>query len=141
MIPGEQSDGFSLIELLVVVALTSILAIGATLALPRSRAVIDQSVADFEGDVQDLSWRAMLSGTDHALAPAGTGWHLMMRKTDGSWTELADRAYPGLSVAGSRVVLHSDGRVGAGALELRDDEDVTQCTAQGGGRAQCRVDK
>ena len=71
--PGAQA-GFSLIELMVVVAITSILAVGATLALGRGGDPDSDAVAALEAQAADLRARAMLTGAVHRLEMQAGGW-------------------------------------------------------------------
>lgn len=129
--PATSSAGFSLIEVMVVVAITSVLALGATLILP-GRDGAEKMRAAFLSDAEDMRMRAMLSGDDHAIAADATGWTRERRAADG-WTTL-DRRSARIG-QGGRLVFHADGRVTGAAIGIGA---ATLCAAGDNGGVTCR---
>lgn len=77
--------GFSLIEMLIVVAVLAILSIGAGLATGRGAAPVESDAAALERVHAQLRSRAILSRAPQALALAATGWAVLRRDPEGEW--------------------------------------------------------
>jgi prepilin-type N-terminal cleavage/methylation domain-containing protein len=122
----SASDGFSLIELMVTVAIVSVLAIGATLALPRSSAS-ERASAELVALTREVRLKAMLSGEVHRITPDGAALSIA---TSGETVRVN-----GLRVEGDALILTPDGWVEGGPLRL---EGGAVCAVDNTGRVSCR---
>ena len=122
----SASDGFSLIELMVTVAIVSVLAIGATLVLPRASAS-ERASAELVALAREVRLKAMLSGEVHRISPDGTALSVA--------TSGATSPVNGLRGEGNALTFTPDGLVEGGPLRLADG---TVCGAFSTGRVTCR---
>lgn len=108
---GNESDGFSLIELLVVVAVVSVLAIGTALVLPI-RDDTSRTVAAFQSIAREARLTAMLSGETYRITSDGRD-ALLQRVSSTGWTETA-----GDQSGTAPLLFHPDGTITGGPVQL-----------------------
>ena len=117
------ADGFSLVEMLVVVAILSVLAVGATLPLSRSGPGVAGDAAALTQAAGQLRVLAMVSDRPRALSLQESGWQAE-RRADGAWSPEGPpgpfaRARARLPAdAEARVVFLPDGRASGPAFVL-----------------------
>ena len=135
------SDGFSLVEMLVVVAILSVLAVSATLPFSRSRSGVGADAAALVQAADRLRVLAMVSDRPRALAIGAEGWQAETRR-DGGWSaEGAPRAFAAARAAlpaegPARLVFLPDGRASGAAFRLDVAEGSVGC-ALAAGRLGC----
>lgn len=118
--------GFSLIEVLVVVAVVSTLAVAATLTWGRSNTQADIT-ARFGADVSRAQRTAMFMGLDHRLVFKSTGWHAERTGTDG-WVILPGWARKaGVVDSPATLLLPADGRTATAVITFETDAGLTKC--------------
>lgn len=130
------SGGFSLVEMLVVVAILSVLSVGASLPLSRAGGSVTQDGAALAADVARLRQLAILSDRSHALILSQSGWTKQRRSADG-WSGVGE---PGMfSTARAavdpdapvRLILLPDGRMTPTDILLSDGNTVLECRSDG----------
>ena len=135
------SDGFSFVEMLVVVAILSILAIGATLPFSRGSASVAGDAGALEQAADGLRSLAMISDRPRALALSPGGWQAERRSGGGWAAEGAPMAFAAAtaSLAGdepSRIVFLPDGRAFGPDVLLDAPGTAMRCTVAEG-RLRC----
>ncbi len=132
--------GFSLIELLVVVAITSILAVGVSIPLSRSAPGLAHLAADLQRDVGQMRRLAMISGVDHALLVKADGWQLARRRASG-WRILETRAAGGARLASDSgdapILFGAGGAAGTARIALSRGRQDMLCRARRSGGLTC----
>ncbi|WP_306580846.1 type II secretion system minor pseudopilin GspH [Dokdonella sp.] len=109
----SASNGFTLLEILVVVAIVAVLAVVLTLAVGgNAERQLDDSAAQFRARLAHACDEAELAGREIGVALGGEGYSFARLDGDrwqgfGRNDELRDRAWP----TGLRVTLERDGRV------------------------------
>jgi type II secretion system protein H len=135
-----NTAGFSLIEMMVVVAILSVLAVGATLTAGRGGTAADRAASALVADATQTRHLAMQSGLDHALIFQADGWQIA-RRTGTGWAALRDVTPRGLRVTGPQAatpwVLGSDGRVASGTITLAAGTWRLTCRASDGALPRC----
>ena len=91
---AATSSGFTLIEILVVVALLAIVGAVASLALvPDERGVLEREARRFAGALEYAALRAQLRhetlGVLATTGDQGSQWRFLVRAADGRWQPLA----------------------------------------------------
>jgi type II secretion system protein H len=129
---NTSSAGFSLIEMLVVVAILSILAIGTSLLVVRTNGALDRATNTLLADAGQVRHLAMISGLDHALIFTDSGWHIA-RKSGAGWATISSKVPRGLrvSVTGPDKVLifDADGWVTPLNIRLEAADAARDCRA------------
>ena len=122
------APGFGLIELLVVVAILSVLTIGSTFLLIRPENDLNRIAGALTEAAHQTRHLAMVSGVDHALVFSDAGWTVSRRSGEG-WSALTDMRPKGvhLDPAEALWILHADGRTNALALEISDAGETWRC--------------
>lgn len=133
--------GFSLIELLVVVAITSVLAVGASVMGSRGAEPHRQAAEALTAQARDLRLRAMLSGMDHALILSPGGWERARRGGGADWVAIDRHVLDGLRLSSAEALPRElrfgrDGTIEAGSLRLEAASGSVVC-AIGTGRIAC----
>ena len=140
----RDDAGFGLIEVLVVVAITSILAVGASLAMPRGVSDLDRAAARLEAEAADLRHRAMVSGVDHALMIEPDGWTQARWQGGAGWRRLDRVTLAGVDLAvppGSEpLVLGADGTTRAPVVTLRGGGATRRCAPGGAAGLTCAAE-
>lgn len=132
----QRAAGFSLIEVLVVIAITSTLAVGASLVWTRSSGNDGGTIA-FLRDVEGLQRRAMLSGVDHRLVLTGAGWQAERRASAG-WDLLPGSGQSAhIDRAPKTLTLHADGRIDTARIIFGKPPNRAQCRTGSGGAPIC----
>ena len=113
-----STEGFGLIEMLVVVAVLSIMAVGTSLLATRSGNDLTRATDMLRSDAIATRHIAMLSGLDHALTFSGDGWQVS-RKSGEGWRNLSTRKPRAVSfeTVQSNWILQSDG--GTSEIKVR----------------------
>jgi general secretion pathway protein H len=91
---AAASRGFTLIEILVVVALLAVAGAVATLALvPDERGILEREARRFAGALEYAALRAQLRhetlGVLAVVGDSGSGWRFVVRAADGRWQPVA----------------------------------------------------
>lgn len=151
--------GFTLVELLVVIAVLAVLAVAVTLngAFARGGSAAERAAAGFDRALALARDRALALRATQGLAPLVDGWQLMAPDPDGSgWVAAgAPGAAPGAAwtvagqpfrpVAGAApeapvVLFLPDGRGTAFALRLPDGAGGLACRSDGWEAPRCGRD-
>jgi prepilin-type N-terminal cleavage/methylation domain-containing protein len=146
---GEPSGGFSLVEMLVVIAVVSVLAVGATLPLARSSATTGSESAALVETVRRVRDLSILSDATHAISIDGDGW-----RTERIIPGAGQRTVPGfahelrsgLTALGRdaaeteavRMVILPDGTSTPVRLQFHGNGGPVICDGTGGGDLTCR---
>lgn len=153
---GAGQGGFTLVELVIVVAVLAVLAVSVTLtgAFARASGPAERSAAAFARAVALARDRALVRRAPQGLAPLADGWQMMAPAADGGgWVaEGTPGAAPGAvwSVAGTpfrpvagvapqapAVVFLPDGRSTPFALELPGRGGPLACRTDGWEAPRC----
>ena len=134
-------DGFSLIELLVAVAVVSVLAVGVTVPFSRVASGTAFEASRLSSSVSEVRLMAMSSGRPHALRFGSGEWSIEHLKVGGGWTRLSgtelgadirisfrqadDESTAGYE--GPRIVLLPDGRISRARLTISDGTTSVSC--------------
>ena len=145
----DETGGFTLIELLVCIAILSVLAFGASLALPRGSAAADRDMALFQRQYTVLRQRAITRQVTAGLAVDASGMRQARR-------QLNDQQQPNWQLSPQQlrwqgqVVFADLGRLTSRAADRpqiqfladgRSSAFVIRFSQRGGGRqASCRSD-
>ena len=125
------APGFSLVEMLVVVAVVSVLAVGASLPLARAGGSAQADAARLVAAAARLRDLALVSGKAHALAVRPEGWTEERRGSAG-WEPIGPpqrfRSARLAGADGERLVLLPDGQSGAVRLRL-EGRGAVDCRA------------
>lgn len=106
----QSSGGFSLLEVLVVLAIVSMVAGGIVLTRPAADQPVRLEAAKLNQSLRSLSDRAIFTGQTHALDLTADGYRARMLD-NGSWIALAapDRKLPrGVSMRPDSDILQTD---------------------------------
>ncbi|MBY5974326.1 prepilin-type N-terminal cleavage/methylation domain-containing protein [Ferrimonas balearica] len=153
----KAAQGFSLIEVLIVIAVVSILAVGATLAIGRRERGPESDLTAFLSTLEHLSTRAVLTGRTQALE-IGTESFLPARQAidavgEATWVAAGPsrhltgtlRVFPGLGTQSqdgtSRILLLPDQRTSLFDVEFVSDTDSWTCHANGWAPPDCGRDR
>lgn len=138
----SREAGFSLIELLVVVAILSILSIGTVLTMFRTDDRVDLASRALLEDMTEARRLAMVTGVDHALVPLQDGWR-RERRVGSGWKALGDTRFDGLSVisrdGAPRVIFGNRGETTGPDLLLSAAGRMVACGSETGGLPTCAV--
>lgn len=134
--------GFSLIELLVVVAITSVLAISTTLVFARKEDPSRQAADALLADMTAVRRQAMASAIDHAIFLDRDGWRIERARGNGLWRAMSTHVLPNdiplvLSAPDLRVLLRRDGSVEAFRATFGVGTSTTGCQASDGALPIC----
>ena len=144
---GRTQGGFSLVELLVVIAVVSVLAVGASLPFSRSSPTAASEANELVKMVSRLRNLSILSDTVHAVSIGEHDWRAE-RITVGSGSEASPRfernVRSRLTVLGSeaangfwRVVILPDGTSTPLRLRVDGDDGAVLCVDGGDGNLVC----
>jgi prepilin-type N-terminal cleavage/methylation domain-containing protein len=135
-------SGFSLVEMLVVVAIVSVLSVGASLPLSRVDGSATQDGAALVAEVARLRRLAALSDRPHALVVSQSGWTEQRRSADG-WSGIGEpgmfrtvRAAVDPDVP-ARLILLPDGRMTPADIRLSAGKTVLGCRTDGAAPLTC----
>ncbi|MDW4500485.1 prepilin-type N-terminal cleavage/methylation domain-containing protein [Sulfitobacter sp. D35] len=136
-----STSGFSLIELLAVVAVTSILAIGASLIFSGGGSGAARAAEVFRTEAVNIRRLAMLSGIDHALEIRRNGWTRLRANASGDWSEIGSRSISDARAESTArsVRFHDDGRIDAFDVSFKDGSGAVLCRAADGGLPRCAL--
>lgn len=125
---GVSAPGFGLVELLVVVAILSILAIGTSLVAFPAGGALSRTTELLRADAVQTRRLAMLTGLEHSMLFSSDGWSVARRSGEG-WRVLSSHsALPITLIAGeSRWVFRPDGMVPDLILSLEADGVTRSC--------------
>jgi prepilin-type N-terminal cleavage/methylation domain-containing protein len=136
--------GFSLIEMMVVVAVVSVLAVSAGLALSTPRGSPAAEARALERAAAEAAVRAVLADTPSALRLSPDGWVAETAPTPGAWSEVpgsrhslaAGRIALPDPAAPTRLVALPDGRLSELRVTIVSGDAAEVC-AVAGGRLSC----
>lgn len=146
----NSSAGFSLVELMIVVAILSVLSLGATLAIGMRDRNAGSDATVLRQTYIALRDEAILSKAPRALEISDRSLTRMTRSAEGEWqaegheisldgTAFATRGYGAetTSAGDLRVVLLTDGRSSAFEVRLSQGKNLWHCAADGWGTLTC----
>jgi prepilin-type N-terminal cleavage/methylation domain-containing protein len=144
----DAAAGFSLVEMLVVVAVVSVLAVGATLPLARTAPSTGSEAAKLVEAVERLRTLSILSDATHAISFDSDGWASQRIAPGQALTSvpgLEHRTQSRLTVpAGpdgtnsARMLILPDGSSTPVQLRLDGDGGPVVCRSSGAGDLSCR---
>lgn len=136
--PAEA--GFSLIEMMVVVAIVSVLAVSAGLALSRPRSSPTDEARALERAVAQAAALAVLADRPYALALSPDGWVTETAPTPGAWSEVpgsrhalaSGRLVVSDQSGTARLVLLPDGRISELRVTIETGDAAAACAVTAG---------
>lgn len=147
----RRTAGFSLLELVVVIAVVGILSLGVSLSLSggRSTGGYPRDATRFENQYSALRDSAIHSRMPVALSLKPAGWQVMRRAGDvwqgegprvrwsGSAVFQRDLSAPVSPVPVPEVIFLPDGRSSAFSIRFTDAGQVAQCSSDGWQGLEC----
>lgn len=132
--PVTADRGFSLVELLVVVAIVSTLAVGASLSIPLGGGEAREAGDALRVEADSLRREAMLSGAARALVVEAGAWRIEEETATG-WVTRVERRLSkiGVTPSPSRVTFGIGGEVRGTHFILSDQNADFRCEPDGTG--------
>lgn len=125
---GVTAPGFGLVELLVVVAILSVLAIGTSLVAFPTGGALSRTTDLLRADAVQTRRLAMLTGLDHAMLFSSDSWDIARRSGDG-WRVLSSHSALSITLSADESwwVFPADGTVPELNLRLEADGATRSC--------------
>lgn len=144
----DAAAGFSLVEMLVVVAVVSVLAVGATLPLSRSAPSTGSEAVQLVEAVDRLRTISILSDATHAISIDGDGWavqRILPGEVSNAVPRLEHRTRSRVTVAAgpdgansARMLILPDGTSTLIRLRLDGEGGPVVCASSETGGLSCR---
>ena len=138
---NDPSDaGFSLLELMVVVAILSVLSVGVTLGLSRGANPAARAADALQAAAAEARSLAMLTGAAHAIEVTPDGWRVAREGAEG-WVALSRGGWSGVATESAertvRFVIDGDGAATGGPVTLSASNGRRTCRVGPAARLEC----
>jgi len=140
---GRQADGFTLVELMVVLFIVALVGAAVVVAMPDPRGALRGEALRFAARAEAARERAMMDNRPVALVLKDGGYGFEWR-TEGEWRAVAERPFieqrwsdgtrAALEGGESRIVFDSTGFAEPALLDLSRGKETAQVEVTDGGR-------